>query len=156
MFRLAGFLVGSMVAVALFLFVLGAPHLSGPEVIEPAPVEMPEPIAAVPTPEPVPEPEPEPISESIPEPIPEPPPELPASEPEPLPVQWHAFWSPFGSRIAANGFVSRFESVTGFDYRVVKVDNGVFEVAFAYTDESERDEMLSTIAAATGLELPDS
>ena len=62
----------------------------------------------------------------------------------------------FGSRIAADGFVRRLESVTGFDYRVVKVENGVYEVAFAYSDDQERDAMLSTIAAATGLELPDS
>ena len=46
--------------------------------------------------------------------------------------------------------------MTGYDYRVVKVENGVYEVAFAYTDDSERDAMLSAIASATGLDLPDS
>jgi hypothetical protein len=84
-------------------------------------------------------------------------PQRPANvEPAAAPTQWHAFWSPFGSRIAADGFVRRLEALTGFDYRVVKVENGVYEVAFAYADETERDTMLSTIAAATGLELPDS
>ena len=38
----------------------------------------------------------------------------------------------------------------------VVIDNGVFEVAFAYSDDTERDRMLTTIAAATGLNLPDS
>ena len=73
-----------------------------------------------------------------------------------LPVKWHPFWSPFGSRIAANGFVSQLESVTGFDYRVVKVKTGVYEVAFAYGDDTERRAKLSQIAAATGLDMPDS
>ena len=71
-------------------------------------------------------------------------------------TRWHAFWSPFRSQIAAKGFVSQLEAVTGFDYRVVKVDNGVYEVAFAYGDDGERDQKLTTISAATGLELPES
>ena len=70
--------------------------------------------------------------------------------------QWHSFWSPFGSQIAANGFVSRLEAVTGYDYRVIKVETGVYEVTFAYTSEDERREKLATIASATGLEIPGS
>jgi hypothetical protein len=70
-------------------------------------------------------------------------------------LQWHSFWSPFGSQIAANGFVSRLESLTGFDYRVVKVRTGIYDVAFAYTDESERLDKLSIIASVAGLELPE-
>ncbi|MEL6448883.1 MAG: hypothetical protein AAFQ62_13115 [Pseudomonadota bacterium] len=71
-------------------------------------------------------------------------------------LQWHAFWSPFRSRIAANGFVSRLESVTGFDYRVVQVDTGVYEVAVGYASDDERRIKLAAIAEATGLEMPDS
>ena len=71
-------------------------------------------------------------------------------------LQWHAFWSPFRSRIAANGFVSRLESVTGFDYRVVQVDTGVYEVAVGYASDDERRNKLAAIAEATGLEMPDS
>ncbi len=154
MFRLAGLLIGSAFAVALILLVLGMPELPAPVEPEPAPIE---PLQAVVDP---PEPAPEIFAEE-PEPEPGPEPEPALQEPEPPPlepetVQWHAFWSPFGSRIAANGFVTRLESVTGFDYRVVKVDNGVFEVAFAYTNDAEREQKLSTIAAATGLDLPDS
>ena len=152
MFRLAGLITGSAVAIAAILLVLGVPELPPEEEIPPATVELPLPMAELPEPTPVAMPA---------DPAPAPPPaaaetEPDAVEPEPTPVRWHAFWSPFGSRIAANGFVSRLESVTGFDYRVVKVDNGVFEVAFAYSTDSERDEMLAMIASAAGLELPDS
>ena len=153
MARLAGFITGSAVAIALILLILGVPEWRAPEE---APATI---IADLPPPQPDPEPEtqPETQPESQPEPAPEPAPvAAPAPEPGPLATHWHSFWSPFGSRIAADGFVSRLESVTGFDYRVLKVDNGVYEVAFAYSDERERDVMLSTIAAATGLELPDS
>ncbi len=74
-------------------------------------------------------------------------------DPEP---RWYSFWNPFRSEIAANGFVSQLERVTGIDYRVVKVRTGVYEVAFAYMDDSERRSKLTQIAAATGLDLPDS
>ena len=47
-------------------------------------------------------------------------------------VQWYAFWSPFRSEIAANGFVEQLQRVTGLDYRVVKIKPGVYEVAFGY------------------------
>lgn len=74
-----------------------------------------------------------------------------AAEPD---MQWFAFWSPFRSQIAAEGFVSQLQRVTGLDYRVVKVKPGVYEVAFAYSDNAELDLNLSTISAATGLDLP--
>jgi hypothetical protein len=70
--------------------------------------------------------------------------------------QWHAFWNPFRSEIAAKGFVTQLEKVTGLDYRIVKVDAGVYQVAFAYASDSERRSKLSQISAATGLEFPDS
>jgi hypothetical protein len=79
---------------------------------------------------------------------------IPADQAAPE-IQWHPFWSPFSSQIAANGFVGRLESVTGFDYRVVKVRTGVYEVAFAYTEETERLEKMSAIATTAGLELPE-
>jgi hypothetical protein len=79
--------------------------------------------------------------------------EYPAIEGE---LQWYSFWNPFRSEIAATGFVSQLEKVTGLDYRVVRVRTGVYEVAFAYDNDVERRTKLSQIAAATGLELPDS
>jgi type II secretory pathway pseudopilin PulG len=68
-------------------------------------------------------------------------------------ILWYSFWSPFRSELAATGFVSQLEKVTGIDYRVVKVQNGVYEVAFAYNDDTERHAKLSEISAATGLDL---
>jgi len=71
-------------------------------------------------------------------------------------LQWYSFWNPFRSEIAARGFVSRLEKVTGLDYRVVKIKIGVYEVAFAYDNDVERRTKMSQISAATGLDLPDS
>jgi hypothetical protein len=71
-------------------------------------------------------------------------------------LQWYSFWNPFRSEIAARGFVTQLEKVTGLDYRVVKVKTGVYEVAFAYGNDVERRTKLSQISAATGLDLPDS
>lgn len=68
-------------------------------------------------------------------------------------LQWYSFWNPFRSQIAASGFVSQLEKVTGLEYRVVKVKTGVYEVAFAYSDDMERRTKLSRISAATGLDL---
>lgn len=81
------------------------------------------------------------------------------TEPPPLPAdiepQWYSFWSPFKSEIAANGFVARLQSVTGLDYRIVRVKAGVYEVSFAYREDAEIPGNLSRITAATGLELGD-
>ncbi len=71
-------------------------------------------------------------------------------------LQWYSFWNPFRSDIAASGFVTQLEKVTGLDYRVVKVKTGVYEVAFAYNNDTEKRTKLSQISAATGLDLPDS
>lgn len=69
--------------------------------------------------------------------------------------QWYPFWNPFHSEIAARGFVNQLEKVTGLDYRVVKVKTGVYQVGFSYQDDADRQERLSQITAATGLELPE-
>lgn len=71
-------------------------------------------------------------------------------------TQWYAFWSPFRSEFAANGFVNQLQRTTGLDYRVVKQKPGVYEVAFAYTDDSDVEQKLAQISAATGLDLPES
>lgn len=67
---------------------------------------------------------------------------------------WYAFWSPFRSELAANGFISQLQSITGLDYRVVRIKPGVYEVAFAYDDDDDIPANLTQITAATGLELP--
>jgi hypothetical protein len=68
--------------------------------------------------------------------------------------QWYAFWSPFRSEIAASGFVTQLQRVTGLDYRVVKIKPGVYEVAFAYAEDTDIPNNLSQISAATGLDMP--
>lgn len=78
----------------------------------------------------------------------------PASRPD-ANAKWHSFWNPFRSEIAANGFASRLRSVTGIDYRVVRLEPGSYQVAFAYADDAERRSKISQIESATGLNLPE-
>ena len=181
MLRLTGILVGSALAIALLLLTLGTPQLPPPSnsgsvsdqqslgsVYEPqgntqitdsadssAPV-IPG-MAVVSDPEPGsletdPEPDatlveqlfaPETSREIV----------LPTAPAEAVEEHWYAFWSPFRSEIAANGFVAKLQESTGIDYRVVKVKTGVYEVAFAYTDDADIEAKLERISGATGLEL---
>jgi hypothetical protein len=165
MLRLTGILTGSALAIGFLIVTLGVPEFStlGPETVQEAmaaPEAEPE-IEVIAEPEPGPEAQtaaranPEPISESIPatetEALIE---QIFAPELEPdLEDNWYAFWSPFRSEIAANGFVSRLQQTTGIDYRVVKVRTGVYEVAFAYSDDADIQDKLATISAATGLDM---
>ncbi len=95
---------------------------------------------------------------ATPDPMPDVAPKPLANDPEPAPPaeqQWYAFWSPFRSQIAADGFVAQLQRTTGLDYRVIKLKPGVFEVAFAYSDDSDIQNKLSQISTATGLDLSD-
>lgn len=171
MFRLIGILAGSAIAIALLIMVLGLPALTPPEqeaIAEPVELPaMPEPeviqdtaieAVAEPAAEPgaEPTPEPEPAAMSV---APETDPDMEAlvddifTEREPVEEHWYAFWSPFRSEIAANGFVARLQEKTGIDYRVVKVKTGVYEVAFAYTDDADIASKLDRITTATGLDV---
>ena len=69
--------------------------------------------------------------------------------------QWYAFWSPFRSEIAAAGFITQLQRVTGLDYRVVKIKPGNYEVAFSYAKDGDIPLNLSQISAATGLDMPE-
>ena len=171
MMRFLGVLAGSALAVAALVVFVGIPEFTTESnvaeetlitlPIRPGPpAQNPEPEAAqpdlpataaadMPADESVP---PEPVAADI-ETAPVPVASLPVqADPEP---QWYAFWSPFRSEIAANGFVDQLQRVTGLDYRVVKVKPGVYEVAFAYEDDQEITANLSQISAATGLQLPE-
>jgi hypothetical protein len=172
MFRLLGFFIGSAVSILTIVLIIGVPefHLSNPDSDERRFEEAVEKLkeksqgARLVAAE---------IAEKVVEIIPaKPGPAAEVTEPtaaEPAiaslddmpPIfdtdpQWHAFWNPFRSRIAAQGFVSRLEQVTGLDYRIEKVNVGVYEVSFAYASDMERNLKLSQISAATGLELPGS
>ena len=184
MFRLLGFLIGSLTSIVIILVIIGMPtlHFDDREVnqkrydaaidklrekqqeIESVTGRLSDDVARVA----------ETVGDRVdemaainaaPEPDPEPRvPDLATSDPSPLPIDagpppephWYSFWNPFRSEIAADGFVSRLESVTGIDYRVVKVKAGVYEVAFAYYDDDEKETKLSQITTATGLDLPES
>ncbi|MFQ5624889.1 MAG: hypothetical protein ACE5FS_16015 [Paracoccaceae bacterium] len=79
-------------------------------------------------------------------------PDIPANDPD---RRWHSFWNPFRSEIAASGFAARLRRVTGIDYRVVRLEPGSYQVAFAYADDDERRSKISQIERATGLDLPE-
>lgn len=171
MLRLIGILTGSAIAVAFLIVALGIPEFAAPE---PTPTQPAMPEAIEPD---VIEKTQQVVDEVLPEPEPELAPttetETPESaEPEPLPLEaapeqlalaahaqeiaeqhWYAFWSPFRSEIAADGFVSQLQRTTGLDYRVVKLKPGVYEVAFAYSDDSDIQDKLTQISSATGLDL---
>ncbi len=156
MIRLLGFVIGSAASLGAILLILGVPdvNLSQPtintennesavQIVKELPA-VPEVIVAD-------------IKDEINEGVMEETSEFIAVD---LPVEkdlkWHAFWNPFRSRIAAEGFVGQLEKVTGLDYRVIKIETGVYEVAFGYEDDAERDDKMSLIASATGLDLPQS
>lgn len=191
MFRLLGFLIGSVAALTIILIVLGVPdfHLTDRDIdqqrfdaavkklkekqqeiaiaaekivdeVAATTDDVRNDVAVVPE-APLPD---GPVqatehdtsnyeSENLPPDTAAPSKELPTMQDE---AQWYSFWNPFRSEIAARGFVTQLEKVTGLDYRVVKVKTGVYEVAFAYDNDAERRTKLSQISAATGLELPDS
>lgn len=163
MLKLIGILIGSALAVAALIVALGIPDFSASEPEQPVadsvPDRMPEPMdEPVPVAPPESEPEPEPAAAVAPEPDTEalierifnPGPEIIVEE------NWYAFWSPFRSEIAANGFISKLQETTGIDYRVVKVKTGVYEVAFAYVDDADIQDKLARISTATGLNMTDS
>ncbi len=167
--RFMGVLVGSAIAVAALVVFVGIPEFTTESsVAEDTVITLPmrpDPPAADPEPEAVPQEAPVAAATEAPPDTPAPP-ETGVAETVPVPtesppgepdaaLQWYAFWSPFRSEIAANGFVDQLQRVTGLDYRVVKVKPGVYEVAFAYEHDQEITANLSQISAATGLQLPE-
>ncbi len=166
MIRLLGAITGSALALAALLVLVGVPQFKAePSDIERTVVTLPlraEPVHEVEEP-------PQKLAEPSQE-LAEPSQELaeiPAEIPpatvavetmllQPDSQQWYAFWSPFRSEIAASGFVTQLQRVTGLDYRVVKIKPGVYEVAFAYAADGDIPANLSQISAATGLKMPES
>ena len=158
MIRLLGAITGSALALAALLVLVGVPRFKAePKDTERAVVTLP--LRSEPVIEEVLVAETETETETETEP-----PVLAATEPEVEPEtvealqpdsqQWYAFWSPFRSEIAASGFVTQLQRVTGLDYRVVKIKAGVYEVAFSYSQDEDIPVNLSQISAATGLDVP--
>jgi len=146
MVRILGILCGSAISVAVLIIALGVPEftLQPKTTVEPVVEPVVPPIA-------------EPAVEAYEEPLIEPTTEVAVESPAPQPQteHWYAFWSPFRSELAANGFVSQLQRTTGMDYRVVQLKPGVYEVAFLYAGEDDIESKLVAISAATGLEIAD-
>ena len=168
MIRLLGAITGSALALAALLVLVGVPRFKAePKEIERAVVTLPlrfDPVIAEVLADEV---EIDQAAPAASEPVIEPASEGPIDAPieggaietlvdalQPDSPQWYAFWSPFRSEIAASGFVTQLQRVTGLDYRVVKVKPGVYEVAFAYLEDGDISLNLSQISAATGLDMP--
>jgi len=169
MIRIIGILTGSALAIAFLIVALGIPELEAPQPEPAVPTAAVRQADAAPEPQPAPNPQPAPQPQATSQPESEPavarnPPSPPVPRPEtaavledvavPVEEQWYAFWSPFRSKVAADGFVSQLQKTTGLDYRVVRLEPGVYEVAFAYSDDSDIQEKLVRISSATGLDLP--
>ena len=179
MIRLAGILTGSAIAVAFLIVALGMPEFDAgrastvppsPASGKEQPLPEPEPVAAIEaapqtnretggaalTPPPASD-EPTVVAEEAIEEIVAPVERREATEQlveqTTLEPQWYAFWSPFRSELAADGFVAQLQRTTGLDYRVVKLKPGVYEVAFAYSDDADIESKLTQISSATGLDL---
>ena len=171
MIRLIGILTGSALAVAAIVMTLGLPELKAtndapaqaPPAVAP---DTPAAVVAVPAASSdaalpaaiVTEDMTEAVTEIVTETVAEAVTEMAADPVIPTPAaspsqNWFAFWSPFRSEIAADGFISELQRTTGLDYRVVKLKPGVYEVAFAYSDPLDRATKLDRIAAATGLDM---
>ena len=168
MIRLLGAITGSALALAALLVLIGVPQFKAePKDIERAVVTLPMRAEPVVEEAPVDKAEPEAVALVATEPEREPENvgavetaiaddtiEMLAEALQPDSQQWYAFWSPFRSEIAASGFITQLQRVTGLDYRVVKVKPGVYEVAFAYAEDEDIPVNLSHISAATGLDMP--
>jgi len=168
MIRLLGILTGSAIAVAFLIVTLGIPDITEHEPESPVvltttmeagrappakePVAPPAPLDTEPRPPLVADIEIVVTPEDLPDELPVPAP-VAEETPEPFEPHWYAFWSPFRSELAANGFVAQLQKTTGLDYRVVRLKPGVYEVAFSYSDDSDIQDKLTQISSATGLDL---
>jgi len=158
MVRILGILCGSAISVSFLIFALGVPEFAPQPKTKPEAVTEEDRITESPTTvETEVETVAEPAVEAYKEPVIVPTTEIALESPPPQPQteHWYAFWSPFRSELAANGFVSQLQRTTGMDYRVVRLKPGVYEVAFLYEGEDDVETKLVAISAATGLEMPD-
>jgi len=167
MVRIVGILCGSALAISSLIIALGVPEflpdpVEAPEIVTEVPVaKILETVIEMPIEDPL-ETKDEPVErfepvtqvETVSEDVSA---SIIASPGPPAPPEehWYAFWSPFRSELAANGFVSQLQRSTGMDYRVVRLKPGAYEVAFAYEVEADIASHLAAISAATGLDMPD-
>lgn len=68
-------------------------------------------------------------------------------------VSRYLVWSPFRSKWAAEGFAQRLTVATEVPVEVVDAGPGNYQVVFSYRDDGERQAMVERIETVTGLEL---
>jgi hypothetical protein len=68
-------------------------------------------------------------------------------------VSRYPVWSPFRSKWAAEGFAQRLTVATEVPVEVVDAGPGNYQVVFSYRDDGERQAMVERIETVTGLEL---
>lgn len=62
-------------------------------------------------------------------------------------------WIPFRSEVSAVGFAAKLHQQVPFDFQVIKMGAGKYEVGFQYHSEAKRGEILDLIAGITGFDL---
>jgi hypothetical protein len=62
-------------------------------------------------------------------------------------------WSPFHSKWAAEGFAEHLSQATAVPVEVVNAGAGNYQVVFSYQDDGERQALVERIETITGLEL---
>ena len=62
-------------------------------------------------------------------------------------------WSPFHSKWAAEGFAEHLSQATAVPVEVVNAGAGNYQVVFSYRDDGERQALVERIETITGLEL---
>ncbi len=183
MIRATGFLLGSLLVLAVFLFVLGDDVVTSPD---PAPVShaaetLPPPVEPA-----VAEEHPEAaVVDNVENPVAETASvdeknwlEVTSSGLELDPETWDAslatyekvsgnapvpentvqasrykVWSPFHSKWAAEGFAQRLTQATDVPVEVINDEPGNYQVVFSYRDDAERQLLVEQIETVTGLEL---
>lgn len=173
MMRATGFLLGTLLVLAIFLFVSG-------DGTAPSPLQAPVSRAAAvpPTTEPAPAERVEPSNAETAAVDEESLLEVTSSGLELDPQTWNAslaayeavsdneavagdttktsryrLWSPFRSEWAAQGFAQRLTLATDVPVEVVNEGPGNYQVVFSYRDELERQALVEHIETVTGLEL---
>ncbi|MBT8143747.1 MAG: hypothetical protein KJO55_03540 [Gammaproteobacteria bacterium] len=69
------------------------------------------------------------------------------------PLQWFAVWHPFHSEYSAQAFADKLAQMTGLDYRVVRSEPTLYEVAMGFNDDEERIANIALIEETTGLRI---
>jgi len=67
--------------------------------------------------------------------------------------QWFAFWTPFRSRVSAQGFATHLGVSAGQEIRVLRMGPGEYRVAFFHSGEDERRDQLARLEQASGLKM---